>query len=46
MNGFSVRQQNNPKIPVFHLGNLNPAPKSAVSLLKDGWLAYMSVTVA
>jgi hypothetical protein len=32
MDSLSVRQQNNPKIPIFHLWNLDPAPNSAVSL--------------
>jgi hypothetical protein len=32
MDGLPVRQQNNPKIAIFHFRNLYPAPNSAICL--------------
>ena len=32
MDGFPVRQKDNPKVAIFHLWDLNPTPKSTVLL--------------
>ena len=41
MDGFAVLQKDNPKIAIFHLWDLNPAPESAIRLPRlPNWRTY------
>lgn len=41
MDGFTVRQKDNPKLAIFHLRDLNPAPNSTVRLPRlPNWRGY------